>query len=197
MRIAVDLDGVLAGLQDAFLRELNTDFGTNYSTEDWESWDAYKYFSIFQVVEEKFGIEAAKHLMWRYFDLAWLIWRKMPVIHDSVDGVKYLKEKYNMPTDRVDIVSTRNRNTVGDSINWLQYHRFPYDTYIALDAFGRHSKLELDYDLYVDDSPQLAKEILDYPNKELLLFNQPWNQDVELNHNITRVFGWSDILQII
>ena len=53
---------------------------------------------------------------------------------------------------------------------------------------GNGNKQHLDYEVYVDDSPNLAESFMETDNAILVLYNQPWNWYIEcdMHWNIFR-----------
>jgi len=62
-------------------------------------------------------------------------------------------------------------------------------------VFSSH-KFDLDYDIFIDDSPDNALEI-SKNNKICLLYNQPWNRDVLETQNIRRVYNLYHAIDVI
>ncbi|MHA1391694.1 MAG: 5' nucleotidase, NT5C type, partial [Promethearchaeota archaeon] len=106
--------------------------------------------------------------------------------------MKKLNESYDL-----DIVSARvpeYRSSITDKLNsheivaGIQYtelillHHRPYDI-----------KLKQNYDLYVDDNPNLVEPIKTMKNRTLLLFDQPWNQNSVCEENVHRVHNWEEV----
>ena len=56
-------------------------------------------------------------------------------------------------------------------------------------------KADLDYDLFIDDSP-LNAEKFTLKNKKFLLYNQPWNQNIQLK-NVNRISNLFDVVKLI
>ena len=59
--------------------------------------------------------------------------------------------------------------------NWLELHGITYNNYVSvIDGF---MKAELDYDVFIDDSPLNVLNFL--KNKKMaLVYSQPWNHDL-------------------
>jgi len=66
-----------------------------------------------------------------------------------------------------------------------------YQNLIIVDS--DKEKLDLDYDIYIDDGPKLANIMGKYPNKILILLDQPWNKTIQISKNIKRVNNWKEI----
>ena len=58
-------------------------------------------------------------------------------------------------------------------------------------------KLKIEFEIYVDDNPNLVEPIKNLKNRYLLLFNQPWNLDSICEQKIFRVNNWKEIYEII
>jgi len=56
-------------------------------------------------------------------------------------------------------------------------------------------KANLDYDIFIDDSPLNARNILQH-NKKIILYSQPWNKHI-LENNIHRISNLSDAIEKI
>jgi hypothetical protein len=56
-------------------------------------------------------------------------------------------------------------------------------------------KADLDYDVFIDDSPLNAEKFLTN-NKKVILYSQPWNQNFSEN-NINRVSNLSEAIKKI
>jgi 5'(3')-deoxyribonucleotidase len=82
--------------------------------------------------------------------------------------IKTLSKLY----DTLDIV------TANDSTNkkYLEKFLHKYDIKYC-DIIFEENKEELNYDVFIDDSPINAQKIFD-AGKNVLLYNQPWNYDV-------------------
>ena len=68
-----------------------------------------------------------------------------------------------------------------------------YDKIITVEP--NEDKLKYKADIYIDDNPNMAKKMHEYPDRILLLYSQPWNKkfDETKCENVWRVFSWDDI----
>lgn len=128
MRIALDLDGVLADLQHTMIEE------TKYTSDDFEQWSKPDYNFFMQ--------EASR--VWREY------WQDIPPVEDRVE----LTTAQLAADHHVDIVT----NTAGpdDAITkWLDKHGVYYEEIVRPYSHGC-DKPDLDYDAYIDDKPTMA-----------------------------------------
>jgi hypothetical protein len=128
MKIALDLDGVLADLQHTMIEE------TTYTSSDFQQWDKPDY--------NHFMSEASR--VWS--DL----WDDIPPVEDHLDiKTDILHQSYH-----VDIVT----NTAGPDeaiTQWLDTHGIVYGS-IVRPYSQSCDKQHLDYDVYIDDKPGMA-----------------------------------------
>ena len=197
MRIAVDLDDVLAQTNHRMLSILNTDFAFDppMTLEAFSRWDWWSVVEPFKLIAQKYGEEAAKNLAWRLYAISW--WNPMKV-EPMPGAILSMKSLYADKSLQVDVVSARQLNSLKDVMIWLNHYDVDFRSFVSLDAFGPHNKAELEYDLYIDDSPSLVKHISKYSHKRLLLFDRPWNRNVgPLPANVARVHDWLEVMDEI
>lgn len=192
-RISVDVDGVLAHLDNRFLKAINEDYGTSYTMKDWTDWNIWDALPVLVDIQKKYGRQAAINVSWRYFDLGWLNPHKMQEVPAAGDAMRLLQKRDDLV---LDIVTARRINSVPDVIRWIRMRNIPHNQIVVLDAFSPKTpdKATLPYDIYLDDSPGLARRMKDYPNKVLLLFDYPYNQG-EFGMNVIRVKNWAEVCE--
>jgi hypothetical protein len=71
--------------------------------------------------------------------------------------------------------------------NWLKFHGIVYENYVSV--IDGTLKADLDYDLFIDDSPLNAEKFLE-KKKNFFLFSQPWNRHISTKSQ--RIFSLSD-----
>jgi hypothetical protein len=131
MKIALDLDGVLADLQDAMIAE------TEYTERDFEQWAKPNY--------NFFLSEASRVWSEHWNDIE-------PVDENVAEHVEHIREDHT-----VDIVT----NTAGPNEYvemWLNEHSIGYNDIVRPYVVGG-DKHDLEYDAYVDDKPDLAGRV--------------------------------------
>ncbi|MEM1991939.1 MAG: hypothetical protein QXY58_04825 [Nitrososphaerota archaeon] len=166
MKIALDLDGVLADSISVWLMIWNASKGSSLALEDVKCWDFWK----------ELGITSGE--FHRIFYKAWKNWKLIqPTEPNLVSKVIMLEE-----LGRVDIVTSRPKNTRTYVLKWLERHGLGNKNIV----FVKSNKSELDYDVYIDDSPINAEEIAS-AGKYVALYDRPWNRDVKDTDRIKRV----------
>ena len=75
----------------------------------------------------------------------------------------------------------------------MNHHDITYDNYVSV--IDGPMKADLDYDVFIDDSPLNAEKFLTN-KKKVILYSQPWNQNFSEN-NIQRVSNLSEAIEKI
>ncbi len=179
LRIAVDLDGVLAETMTAWCEKANEELGTRLKLDDIDSWASWM----------KLGV--TKDQFYRLLDSAWDDWENIPPTEAGL-ARKVAKLR---PLGTVDIVTGRSRRTVDSARSWLEEHSIPFERFVRVSRV--RDKVYLDYDVYIDDAPDLMPLISRNPVKHGILYERPWNKDMHDMPRIFKVEKWSGIPRII
>ncbi|MEN2974919.1 MAG: hypothetical protein ABDH32_05000, partial [Candidatus Caldarchaeales archaeon] len=121
---------------------------------------------------------------------AWVRWPEIPPTEDRIVE-KLLRLK---SLGRLDIVTARSKETEVYALEWLRKHEIPYDNYVWVES--GESKAMLDYDVYIDDSPFLARA-LQNKDKIVLVYDQPWNRELIEANNIKRIRNLDEAYQYL
>jgi 5'(3')-deoxyribonucleotidase len=192
LRVAVDLDDTLAQTNKRMVELINNDFGTSVKLEDFTEWEWWKNVEPFKHIHDTLGPEAAKNLVWRLYAIGWWNPRKITIMPEADVVMDELDQDARFV---LDVVSQRQINSVRDAVQWLHSKLIPFRAFTALDALDTvnpSTKADLDYDIYIDDSPSLAVKLLG-TKKEMILIDRPWNRHVPERNTLRRVTGWSDV----
>ena len=176
MKIALDVDGVLADVIVSWINYSNSirpHISKNQVT-DWEFW-------------KKFDINPFD--FYSELSYCWKNWESLPPTEENLSSTTK-----NLSTlGQVDIVTARERSTDSFVKNWLDFHDISYDNYVSV--IDGPMKADLDYDVFIDDSPLNAVKFLDN-NKKVILYSQPWNMHIS-NHNLDRITSLSEAIEKI
>jgi len=179
LKIAVDLDGVLAEAMIVWCDLYNKRYGGALTLEDIRGWDVWK---IVNIPRDRF---------FRLLDDAWLDWEKMPPTERDVGKkVGLLRE-----VGTVDIVTGRSVRTVSQAKEWLKAHGVPYDRFVRSES--NLAKINLNYDVFVDDSPELMELIASRSTALGILYTRPWNRDTQMPTVVRRVTRWAEVPPIV
>jgi len=176
MKIALDVDGVLADVIKSWLNYSNTIRPkiSKHEITDWEFWKK------FQINRFDFYTELSS---------CWKNWKSIPVTEENLSTIT--KNLSNL--GQVDIVTAREKSTDSFVKNWLTYHNILYDNYVSV--IDGPMKAKLDYDVFIDDSPLNAEKFLKN-DKKVILYSQPWNEHMS-DDRIFRITNLSEAVDKI
>ena len=176
MKIALDVDGVLADVIIPWLTYSNT-IRPKISKQEITNWEFWKEFKInpFDFYSE--------------LNNCWKDWNSIPPTEKNLSDVT----KSLLDIGQVDIVTAREHSTNSYVINWLDHHGISYDNYVSV--IDGPMKAALDYDVFIDDSPLNATKFLKN-KKKVFLYSQPWNQNFP-EENIHRISNLSEVIEQI
>jgi len=176
MRIALDVDGVLADVILSWIERSNLR-RSRLTKEQITSWDFWRACNI------------DRHDFYRELSDCWKNWRSIPPTEKNLSQ----STKGLLELGRVDVVTARERSTDGFVRQWLKFHDVSFDSYVSV-AYGT-LKADLDYDLFIDDSPLNASALVE-KNRSVLLYDQPWNAGPD-SSKLTRVHSLSEAIEKI
>lgn len=188
--ISVDVDGVLLDTMFTFCNIYNEIYETSKefkrrSKEDVTCWEFNKEWKL------------ADASLWYIFDLVAEQLLFVPLIDPISSNVMRKMKK----TFIVDVVTARKEEEREALVRKLNRHRIVEDIqYDALHIVDRHdfkAKLNMPYNIYIDDSPNIVEDISKYKDKLLLLFDQPWNRHCKDYKNVIRVHNWREVWKVI
>lgn len=179
LKIAVDLDGVLAEAMIGWCELYSQRHGQSLSLEDIRAWDVWK---IVKIQRDEF---------FRILDDAWAHWERIPATEEDVgDQVKLLHD-----FGTVDVVTGRSARTVSSAKEWLKANSIPYDRFVRTES--TLAKIRLHYDVFVDDSPTLMHLIASKSVGLGILYTRPWNRDTQIPTVVRRVTRWAEVPPIV
>jgi len=185
MKLAIDIDGVLLDIMETYCEIYNRRYGTNYKKKDVTRWD---FFDDWDITEE-----VAFNIFYEIYANS----INVPFIDEDAPKImKKLNERYDL-----DIVSARLPEYRSSITEKLDLHDIKegiqYTELILLHHKPYNIKLTQNYDLYVDDNPNLVEQIKKMEDRTLLLYDQPWNQHSVCEGNVHRVYDWKEVREKI
>lgn len=180
MRIACDLEGVLADIDQHLILDYNNMFNENKTVEDHADW-TFKT-GLTKLTPELF-LEITRG--------NWLEkWREIPPMEDN------LAEKLSRLNNEhyVDIVTSRTG--VDQQLqDWLKLYNISYQQYVVV-PLGK-SKADQEYEIFIDDSPFFPNDFARQTGKYLLLRDRPYNRHVQESKNVRRVRNLDDAFLVL
>jgi uncharacterized HAD superfamily protein len=175
LKIAVDLDGVLAETMEAWCTRANEFLGTNYTLSDLDTWASWR----------KLGI--TRDQFFQFLDEAWDDWKTIPPTEPGLAE----KVRKIARLGQIDVVTGRSKESVRAAKHWLADQEIEYRRFVRVP--GWKDKIFLNYDVYIDDAPELMPLISRNPMMWGILYSRPWNKTVPELHQIFRVESWTEI----
>ncbi len=176
MKIALDVDGVLADVIISWLN-YNNSIRPKITKSQITSWEFWKEFKIdpFEFYSE--------------LSACWKNWISVPPTEEKLSStINSISE-----LGQIDIVTARERYTDSFVVSWLDHYDIHYDNYISV--IDGPMKADLDYDVFIDDSPLNAEKFIK-KNKKIILYSQPWNKHIH-NEEIFRISSLSEAVENI
>jgi len=179
LKIAVDLDGVLAETMEVWCKRANEFLGTSFKLDDLDTWAFWR----------KLGI--SREQFFQFLDEAWDDWQTIPPTEPR------LAEKVRKVArwGEIDVVTGRSRESVNAAKSWLSVHKIAYDRFVRVP--GWKDKIFLNYDVYIDDAPELMPLISRNPKMWGILYSRPWNRTVPELRQVFRVESWTEISKLL
>ena len=193
MNIYVDFDDCLCETARHFSGLAKDMFGTNVPYENINFFNLQKSFSLTDKQYEDMMAEAHKPEIL-------LSYAETPGAADTLNS--WVDEGHD-----VFVITGRPFNSFEPSREWLDRHRLDRIKLYCLNKYGRDSfyqnteySLELEdyykmhFDIAVEDSPHAFKFFDHLPDLKVLVYDRPWNHNVELpGDNYIRCFDWNEI----
>jgi uncharacterized protein len=177
--VAVDLDGVLANTMEVCCKIINTRHSTNFEVSSFVHWRAWEIANI------------TKGEFFRSLDDAWFNWQSIPATED------HLAEKVGrlLQFGNVDIVTGRSPETVTYAKAWLENQHIRFNSFVRTNS--GIEKADLNYEVFVDDSPELMSALAFKPDGHGILYTQPWNKETKIMPRISQANSWDMIPELV
>jgi uncharacterized HAD superfamily protein len=190
MRIAVDLDEVLAQFLQSFIDFHNEKYGTHFKLSDFHSYHLHNAWggTVEEAIEKVYQFHKTDHF------------KNIRPVQDAQESLQKLKKG-----NEIFIVTSRQNEIMHETEVWLDKH-FP-DTFSGIHFANHFSKSgikrtkkeicdELGIEVLIEDSPDYAIECIK-PGRKIFLLNYPWNKERKVPNEIQRVDSWKEILEKI
>jgi uncharacterized HAD superfamily protein len=189
-RIYIDMDDVVSKTTDTYAGIVEREFGKQVLFEQIVTFDLRASFGL---TENEFHY---------FFDL----------IHQSdhllgfepVEGSVEALVNWAHAGHCIEIVTGRPTSVLEVSLEWLEKHGVPFDSFTMVDKYNRPgndpaiaiSKEELcrrTYDLAVEDSREMALFLATTMGVPVALYDRPWNAQPIHHERVMRCASWQDI----
>jgi uncharacterized HAD superfamily protein len=183
VRIALDLDGVLADLHSVLLEKFNEVANRRVTVDMITRWDKVNSF--------KPGLSSSYDSAWEDYDAEQI------TLYEPNVGLLVGRICEVAP---VDIVTAHMESSRRNIERWLALNHVPYDKLVLVGSGDGLNKLTTvnGYDVFIDDNPNLAEKA---PSSVFVfLYSQPWNQQVHIldgNRNIVRIHSLREAPELL
>lgn len=168
MRLALDFDGVLSDTMKLWCHRYNQLYDRKITLNDIQDWDFFTSLGL--SFDEAYSI----------FNWCWSNQEMLtPLESDVTQHVNKIAEEFN-----IDIVTSVIPEHIPDIKKWLDRYEIPYDNIIH-----SNKKHELDYSLFIDDSPDNITNMIK-SGRNALIYTQSWNKHLEF----PRILSLSEVL---
>lgn len=156
MKISLDFDGVVADTMGLWAIKYNKKYDKNITFADIKEWDFWKGYGL--TLEQAFEL----------FHECWEDWRGLKPLEKNQHHIIAKMAQHG----QVDLVTSVSLPYIPIVRKWMSNYHIPIYRVVPSDK-----KYELNYDIFIDDSPKNAIEI-DKRKKICLLYDQAWNRNV-------------------
>ena len=178
MKIACDLDDTICDFVGAWLKEHNHLYRTCYTRADIRKYSLAECTGISQ---ERFDKDLTQKQISGFY-------KNLCVYPYAGELLREISQKHT-------IYIVTNRFCARDTLFWLVHNSIPFEN-----LFLTHNKESiysgLKPDVVIDDCPahvESAKNV----GVASMIFDQPWNENVQEDNNLVRVWDWRDIYQML
>jgi 5'(3')-deoxyribonucleotidase len=178
--IALDLEGTIANIHAPFVDVYNKQYGTCLTVDNITGW-AFK--------GTKFESDVSY-----FFDVVRKLWIETPEKIPPTEENLGQKLRELSIANTIDIVTSAvacdTHEGMQGIFRWCNKQSVSYRNFVNLPE-GKN-KMDLNYNIYIDDSPKLAQCAKEY-GKFVFLYDRPWNQNIKNSLFVKRVASLSDI----
>jgi 5'(3')-deoxyribonucleotidase len=191
MVIAIDIDAVLGDFLSQFLKYRNDTYGSSWKRDQFYT---YVWSQVFKESKEQMY-----SIMSDFFNSDYI--HEIKLMPGAKEGIDTLKTRgYTL-----DVVTSRPRLIKRETLKWLDQHfpgeftRVYFSNQPAYGSFGPTKAMiceEIGAKFFIDDQYHYCEEVAK-KGLQVFLFDNPWNQDIDLAPGIERIKTWNEIVSKI
>lgn len=186
MRIAIDIDEVLADTLETFLGYHNNRYNTSFKKDQFHTYNWWEIMgiSVSDVLESFYDFMKSDY------------GAKIAPIEGAGEAVKFLSEKHD-----ISLITGRPKDISEETHNWLDKNFGKYfdevhfaDNFINPVDFTKGDLCkQIGATVMIEDIPRYALSCA-RADVDVLLIDCPWNQELKESDKIKRVFSWKDVV---
>ncbi len=178
VRLAIDLDGVVANFNEGWIRFYNRQFGTSLEVSQVDAWDVIPKLTHFAHMGE----------FWDWAeDLDGVsLFRHLDTFPDALPAL----EKLVSWGHEIVIVTSKPDFAIGDTYAWIGEKGIP-----TTEVHIVERKEQVEADVYLEDAPhQLYQLRRRRPEALVVRFARPWNHEIPGTETVA---SWADFLALV
>ncbi len=190
MKIAIDLDEIIAGFLDAFIKYHNNTYNTTYHKSDFFSYEFWKVIggTREEAIDKVYGFHNS-----HYFD-------EIEPLDGAIDAVKKLKTE-----NKLYLITSRQDDFKDKTRAWIDKHLSnTFDKVLHSNAYPKNGTGRkksglcdrLNIDALIEDNLDYAIECAK-PDRKMILFKYPWNEQRKKPKGIYIVTSWNEALKLL
>ncbi|MBU1092444.1 hypothetical protein KJ836_02125 [Patescibacteria group bacterium] len=191
MKIAVDLDDVLASFIAEFLKWYNPQHGTNWQFKDVVDyhWPNFMHITVEQAIRDVHDFCLTSG------------YANLPIMPGAQEFIQKLNRYHELY-----IITARQHVAEEITYDWLDkyfpsiFKKVVFANHYSMDGSPAKSKGELCYQLgckvLIDDDSRHIRSVAEKGIKTILI-DKPWNQSQELPVGAIRAYNWDDVVQFV
>lgn len=177
VRLAIDLDGVVANFHAGWIARYNQEFATTIPLDATTEWDDLHTLTHFPSMGEFWA--------WARGRDAPSVFRWLTTYDDAVPALEELARHHVIV-----IVTQKPRWAIHDTFAWLSDNRIP-----TTEVHITRDKASVVADVYLDDAPHHLLSIRDArPDAAVCRMVRPWNQPIPGVHDVE---SWPDFVSLV
>ncbi len=190
MRIGIDVDGVLADFNTAFILRVIKETGKDlfprrpFDIPTWNYPESYGYTND------------EVHAVWTAIKADPQFWLNLPPYADTLQSLSVLSQKSHEGNDLYFVTSRPGINAKSQTEKWLRENGFKDRPTVLISSEKGLCAEALNLDAYIDDRDLNVRDVSDArgQNTKTFLLDRPWNRGFSLEkHFITRIATLSEM----
>lgn len=164
MNIAIDIEGTVADVHEAFLQWFNTKYDTNFTIKDIDNWN---------IAKTKLGITTSE-----FIESLRKLWKQQCTMTLTDSNIPKIIDRLIDSGHRIYFV-TAHYEVAPQIIDWINKNRLKHSGFMAVK--NTEVKKILSFDLFIDDCPLLVESL----GHRLFLYNRPYNTNTKAINRFT------------
>lgn len=186
LHVAVDLDDVVLDFFQGVIDAMYREFDVYILKEDITTWDdnQVKLFPW-----KDYGYKS----WWDWMQKREWLWANFDAVPGAVGGISALRGAGH----HVELLTAKPEWAEHNVWKWLGLWRLPV-TSVRIVGVNDTKHAVSDADILVDDKPSNIQGWVDSDDTRLgVLFDQPWNRDMEIGERMVRVASWHGVQETV